>query len=29
MIEMYNRIADAVEHYVEQSLRIRGRLEEW
>lgn len=28
MIEGYNRIADAVEHYVEQSLRIRGRLEE-
>lgn len=28
MIEGYNRIADAVEHYVEQSLRISGRLEE-
>lgn len=28
MIDGYNRIADAVEHYVEQSLRIRGRLEE-
>lgn len=28
MIEGYNRIADAVEHYVEQSLRIRDRLEE-
>lgn len=28
MIEEYNRIADAVERYVEQSLRIRGGLEE-
>ena len=28
MIEGYNRIADAVEHYVEQSLRLRDRLEE-
>lgn len=28
MIEGYNRVADAVEYYVEQSLRIRERLEE-
>ena len=28
MIEAYNRIADAVLHYVEQSLRKRGRLKE-
>lgn len=28
LIEGYNRIADAIERYVEQSLRIRGGLEE-
>lgn len=28
MIEGYNRIADAVEHYIEQNLRISERLEE-
>lgn len=28
LVEVYNRIADAVEQYVERSLRIQGRLEE-
>lgn len=27
-VDVYNRIADAVEQYVEKSLRIQGRLEE-
>ena len=28
LVDVYNRIADAVEQYVEKNLRIQGRLEE-